>query len=324
MKIASKPRLKIVVDQAAHFFRWEKPFLENHFEIVEKADENTLLYAFGPDVLSVAAALPALRRTIMLFPGFGLNPYHNLEYRQLALALINNYYDLVFINPGPLEVAYNFSKKVLLCPFTIDQNLIGCHSYRKTIKSLLHVSNPSPQKDWQRSCEIMQRTQLNYSVYPPRNQYGNTIARKTMIKHRINNFLEQKNIPFRINVSLLENCGYIDHKKVIKKYQQYDGFVHVASDVKSYNIDGKYTACTMEAGLTGSIVFWHDTYQLGNDFETFFDLPLEPQHAAEQILKISQNIDVEKHSKLTREEVLDKCDIKRSIDFRAKKIKDLL
>jgi hypothetical protein len=325
MNILSKPKLKIFVEQATHFLRWELPHLEKHFTLVDEAGEDTILYAFGPDVLSKAASIPALRRVIMLFPGFGLNPYHNLEYRQTALKVINESYDLAFVNPGPLAVAYQSSDKMSICPFTIDAHLIHCLKYRKKINSLLHVSAPTPQKDWERSQEIMQRTGLCYEVYPPRKEKEHTIDFNTRLKSKINRVLNKLNIPFQLKISTLANMGYRNHQKVIQKYHAYDAFVHVAAEVvHDLYIDGKYTACTLEAGLTGAIVFWHDTLQLGNDFETFFDLPLDPQEAAAQILLIKNNLDVEKHSKRTREEILDKNDASKSLGYRAQKIKELI
>ena len=325
MKILTKPKLKIFVEQAVHFLRWEIPSLEKHFTLVDEADEETILYAFGPDVLAKAASIPALRRVIMLFPGFGLNPYHNLEYRQKALNLINASYDLVFVNPGPLAVAYKSSEKVSICPFTIDGHLINCVAHRKKINSLLHVSAPAPQKDWTRSLEIMQRTGLKHEVYPPRNENGQSVDFQTRLKRKVNRILNICNSTFQLKIPVLAQAGYKDHRKVIQKYQSYDAFVHVASEIVDNRcIDGKYTACTLEAGLTGAIVFWHDTLQLGNDFETFFNLPVDPQKAAAQILLIKGNLDVERHSRRTREEILDKNDISKSVAYRAKKIKELI
>jgi hypothetical protein len=119
--------------------------------------------------------------------------------------------------------------------------------------------------------------------------------------------------------------GYVSHSRVIRKYQQYDGFVHVAAEKPSpVYIDGKYTAALLEAGLTGAILFWHDTLGLGNDLETVFNLPLEPEEAARELRHIRENLDVERHSRLTREEILEKYSPARSISYRAARIKELL
>jgi hypothetical protein len=123
---------------------------------------------------------------------------------------------------------------------------------------------------------------------------------------------EKKHLPY----------GYVDHKEVVKKYQRYDAFVHVASDIKNPQdgIDGKYTAALIEAGLTGAILFWHDTYNLGNGLETAFNLPLDPKKAAEQILTIRNSIDVFEHSRRTHEEIMDTFNPVKSVKIRAQKI----
>ncbi|MEI2833229.1 MAG: hypothetical protein V9G25_00295 [Acidimicrobiia bacterium] len=54
--------------------------------------------------------------------------------------------------------------------------------------------------------------------------------------------------------------------------------------------------------------------------ETVFDLSVEPEKAAKEILEISKNIDIKKHSKLTREEMIDTFNVQNSIGIRAKSI----
>ena len=119
----SKPRLYIHVGQATHFLRWEIPEFAKYFTIVDKPDDTTVLLSFGPDVLEEASALPALKRFATLFPGFGHNPTHNLERRKAHHALIKKF-DGVFINPGPLEIAYKGLKNISLYPFSVDIDLI--------------------------------------------------------------------------------------------------------------------------------------------------------------------------------------------------------
>jgi hypothetical protein len=112
---------------------------------------------------------------------------------------------------------------------------------------------------------------------------------------------------------------------VIKKYQQYDGFVHVARDIKHPQlIDGKYTASLIEAGVTGAILFWHDTLQLGNSLETVFSLPLNEKSAAAEIMSIRNSLDVRKHSQRTREEMLDTFNVQKSVRIRAERILEKL
>src|SRR5690348_16606037 len=112
-------KLHLVVGQASHFVAWERAVLSRHFDLISQPSTEAVLLAFGPDVLDAAANLPALRRVAMLFPGFGCNPYHDLEYRHGVLRTIQDRYDLLFINPGPLEVAYRECQKLVVCEFSV-------------------------------------------------------------------------------------------------------------------------------------------------------------------------------------------------------------
>jgi hypothetical protein len=315
-----RTKLSLFTGQATHFLRWEVPYFQQHFDVVSYPGHDVILLAFGPDVLETAACLPALRRVAMLFPGFGCNPYHNLDYRAQALSIIESYYDLVFVNPGPLAEAYKSSNKVIVCNFAIDTKKIKCAKLRKSINSLIHVSADYPQKDWQRSELVMKMTSLSYEVFPPRSSTGYSFM--TRVVRHLNWYSRALGLPAPFQTM---PAGYVPHSVVAKKYQQYDGFVHVAEEIPhAICIDGKYTAALLEAGVTGAILFWHDTLGLGNDLETVFDLPVDPAVAASQILEIRRSLNVERHSRMTRDEILEKHDPARSIEFRAIKIKELL
>ena len=312
----SKPKLYIHVDQATHFLRWERSEFAKYFELVSSPAEDTVLLTFGPDVLEAGSTLPALKRFAVLFPGFTHNPLYNLENRKKHEKLIKNHYHKVFINPGPLELAYKNLRNIELYPFSVDVDLMNVKRYRKSIKTLLHVSSDSPQKDWQRSEAIMKKTGMRYEVFPPRDpKFFEAIVKRNNFKNSLRKLvgLKQKAyLPY----------GYVDHKTVIKKYQSYDAFVHVAKDIKDPNdgVDGKYTAAFIEAGLTGAILFWHDTYGLGNGLKTVFDLPLDPDEAAKRIVEISNSIDVREHSEKTRQEMLETFNPEISVRIRAQKI----
>ncbi|MEI2833227.1 MAG: hypothetical protein V9G25_00285 [Acidimicrobiia bacterium] len=309
-----KSDLFICVGNAKHFLRWEVPELQKYFNIVDSPSPKTILLSFGPDVLDIASKLPALKRFAVTFPGFSQNPLRDMHTRERHNDILKNF-DAVFINPGPLETAYSELNNIELYPFSVDMNLVTLKRYRNKLTSLLHVSGVAPQKDWERSESIMKLTGLKYEVYPPRNEdfYSAEIKRnefKNKLRRKLG-IIEKKYLPH----------GYVTHEKVVKKYQSYDGFVHIANDVKHIeHIDGKYTASLIEAGVTGSILFWHDTYKLGNGLETVFDLSVEPEKAAKEILEISKNIDIKKHSKLTREEMIDTFNVQNSIGIRAKSI----
>lgn len=314
-----KPKLKILVGLCSHFLKWELPHFENFFEIVDEPASDTILLAFGPDVLDAGAKLPALKRVALSFPGFGRNPYHNIEYRRDLFHLVSDNYDLLFVNPGPLEVAFYGLAKLVVCPFSIDTYLVHLKRCRHSIRSLLHVSADYPQKDWRRSEAVMKYTGLKMEVFPPREIKDKQFYK---LRHSFNKAFNRIGVPWRFNIP---PEGYFKHKTVVRKYHRFDAFVHVAAEVNHYfMIDGKYTASLLEAGATGAILFWHDTLNLGNSLETVFNLSLEPKVAAEEILQIARNINIEKHSKLTSEEIHDKFNPSYSVGIRARKMLGLL
>lgn len=289
-----KPKLYIHTGRATHFLRWELKEFKRHFQLVDEPSINAALLCFGPDVLREASHLPARKRFAVLFPGFGHNPLYNDDLLPSQLKLIEQKYEHVFINKGPLELAYKdlSPEKISLYPFSVDISLLGKCKPRTSLQSIIHISNDAPQKDWQRSERIMKKTGLRFEVFPPRNN---------------------------------KKSEYVDHQDVIRKYKDYDSFIHVAKDIHDrVHIDGKYTASLIEAGATGAILFWHDTFGLGNDLKTVFELPLDETAAAERIKEVSHNLNVRKHSKRTMREMRKTFNPKRSVAMRARKIKSLL
>jgi len=320
MATGHRYKLYIHVGGATHFLRWEIPEFKKYFDIVDKPSKNAILISFGPDVLVEATSLPAKARFAVLFPGFGHNPLYNKEINKIHRNAIKKF-DGVFINPGPLELAYKGLPNIYHYPFSVDVNLVKLRKYRTKINTLIHVSNDGLQKDWERSEKIMQLTGKKHEVYPPRDTtfYDNEI-KKNELKNKIRTILNLKTKHYLPH-------GYVSHEKVVKKYQDYDGFVHIARDIKhQILIDGKYTASLIEAGLTGAILFWHDTFSLGNNLETVFSLPLEPKAAAKEIIRISNTIDVREHSKKTRQEMLDtfspEVSVKKRVDVMLQIIKN--
>lgn len=306
-----KPKLYIYVGEATHFLRWELPEFAKYFELVSAPDNDTLLLVFGPDVLESALQLPALRRYAVLFPGFGYNPLYNDDIRDNQKELIAKY-DLVFINPGPLEIAYKGLNNIVFYPFSIDARKIKYSKPKNKIKSIIHISSDYPQKDSKRSEEIMKKTGLKWEVYPSRNQTNNR-AKKILIK-----ILKSAYNVTKLSTFKLPPNGYVRHSDVIKKYRKSDAFIHVARDIKDpIYIDGKYTATLIEAGLSGCIVFWHDTLNLGNTLDTVFELPLDTNKAASQIKRIVKSINISEHSLKTHLEMLEKFNPQISVKIRA-------
>lgn len=312
----SKPKLYLHVQRATHFLEWERQYFNKYFDIVDSPSNKTILFAFGPDALSSGSLLPARFRIAMLFPGFGLNPYHDLAHRRDMQRIIEDRYHLIFANPGPIAEAFPKLPTLRLCPFSINTDLIKFRNYKKSINSLLHASADYPQKDWQRSYEVMRLTELRCEVYPPRQQSVQDILwRKLRIGLHIS-FFRRPAPPFL-------HKNYVSHDKIIEKYNQYDGFVHIAAETPPF-VDGKYTATLLEAGLSGCILFWHDTLGLGNDFETIFSLPADPEAAASAILDIRKNIDVEAHSRRTVDEIFDRVNPDKIMRTRFSAIRELL
>jgi len=313
-----KPDLFIKVEGAFHFLKWELPHFAKTFNIVDKPTKEAICLVYGPDAFCNLSEIPAIKKVAYLFPGFGINPLHDLEKREEILKKIENWFDLVLINPGPLEKAFENCGKIAKVPFSINENLFTKRKDRETLNSLLHVSADYPQKDWQRSQECMHKTKFKYEIYPARNK--NITKPAILLQRATKRILNKTSQIIGFNIRSLPHT-YTSHSNVIKKYYQYDGFVHIASDVKNKNhIDGKYTACLMEAGASGSICFWHDTFNLGNDLETVFALPLDPSKAALEIVNIKKNLNVAKHSAQTRMEMFDKFSSAKSVEIRSRVI----
>ncbi|MBC7761022.1 MAG: hypothetical protein H7201_04335 [Candidatus Saccharibacteria bacterium] len=315
----SDPKLYIHVKMATHFLRWELPEFAKHFEIVDSPASDTILLSFGPDALDEASRLPARARFAVLFPGFSFNPVRDLGVREAQLLTIRENFRQVFINPGPLEIAYADLENVSFYPFSIDVNTVTLKGFRTAIDTLLHVSHDNPQKDWRRSEAVMHKTGLDYEVFPPRD--SGALEKHSRRGQRLDLLHEKFGSPRPKRLPV----GYFDHKRTIAKYQEYDGFVHVAREVRHPEfIDGKYTASLIEAGVTGGILFWHDTWDLGNGLETVFDLPLDSSVAAREILEIRSSIDVRAHSQRTREEMLDVFNPQGSVRVRVERMMELL
>jgi hypothetical protein len=309
-----KPKLFLHVKQARHFVAWEREYFKHYFDLVDFPSSNAILLSFGPDVIRSGAQLPGIKRFAYILPGFGSNPVYNLKLRKEIRDILVEQYEFFFINPGPLEISYGDLKNARICPFSLNTSLVGFKKHRTRIESLLHVSHDSPQKDWQRSQSIMQKTGLTHSVFPPREKKNSAASFRW--KTRINYFA--KRLSGNNFFATPPGPGYVMHEDVIKMYHMYDAFIHVARDIKDQiYIDGKYTASLLEAGLTGAILFWHDTFKTGKNLETVFDLPLDIEDAARMILDVRANINVENHSRKTQEEILDLCRPEHSVSIRA-------
>jgi hypothetical protein len=320
--VSAKPRLFIHVGGARHFLQWERRIYAWHFELVDAPGADVAVHGYGPDVIESTAALPARHRSIMVFPGFAsMSPFFDEEYRAGSAELLRQF-DLVFANPGPVAAAYADLPNLRLVDFSVDVSRFSHPRYRTRLDSLLHASADFPQKDWRRSDEVMRRTGLEYEVFPPRTEGGvaRNLRRRTLLRRKLNTWSQRMGLPFRFSTP---NIRYVDHTVLMKKYLHYDGFVHVAAPTPP-RVDGLYTATLMEAGLTGALLFWHDTHGLGGFLESVFELPVDPQAAADRILDIRASVDPYEQSRRTRDELAERFAPERSVTRRCELILEQL
>lgn len=318
----SRIRLKIVVGKAPHFLELELPYFKKYFDVVDDADDETVVLAYASDVLAHATSFRCSIRTALIFPGFGFRPYSVPSDRSFMAELINQHYQVAFVNPGPMEESFRDTGKLVVHPFSIDLARLPFKKPRQALNSLLHASAiGSMKKDWMRSVRVMQQSGLKWEIFPPRplvdepDAVGEPAAAPSLpdkVRQQLavwrNHYwhpIYRRTLKWGLPPLMLPN-GYLSHDTLIKRYQQYDGFVHIAKD-NSPATDAKYTATLLEAGATGALLFWHDTLGLGNDFETIFNLPLDPALAAAEILQIRQHVNIEQHSRRTAEEIRDRC-----------------
>lgn len=312
-------QLHITTGAAKHFLGWELPEWAKRFELVDAPSEDALLLSFGPDALDAAATMPARARFAVLFPGFSKNPVRDLPLRDHQVQLLREHFTQVFINSGPLEIAYREVPNLSLYPFSVDVEFVGFRRFRTSLDRLLHVSNDNAQKDWRRSESIMVKTGLPFEVYPPRDRGELERAHAASVRSN------RRRRRFGLAERAILPVGYVDHASIVRKYHEYDGFVHVARDVRHPTlIDGKVTASLIEAGVSGALLFWHDTWSLGNGLATVFDLPVSTSDAASEILQIRSSIDVERHSRATREEMIDTFNPHHSVAVRADRMIELI
>lgn len=316
--MTSRACLYIHVKEATHFLSWELPLWAEHFDLVPAPGPDVHVVAFGPDVIFEASEMPARARFAVLFPGFGLNPVHNHPLRHRQLETLSSRYSEAFINRGPLEIAYRELDNIRIFPFSVDTGRIPFRP-RTRLDSVLHASADFPQKDVARNVAVLRATGLPFEVFPPRPRkfFGeNPLGRRLDdAGHAATAFARGKWQRFTGGIG---HPAYRSHEELIRRYLAHDAFVHVAADIgHPLYLDGKYTATLAEAALSGALIFWHDTFGLGNQFSTVFDVPKDPAAAAAEIRAARTGIDIETHSRATREEFLFAFDPRRSLVARA-------
>lgn len=305
--MTAKPKLHIVVKNAAHFLRHERPIYERFFECVDEPGPDVMVHGYATDALFGLHQLPARSRSAYILPGWGFSsPLFDLDLRARMASYVEQHLDVALINRGPLSMAFAGCPKFEITGFSIDLGMARHQHERRSLHSLIHVSADYPEKDWRRSEAVMKGTGLAWEVFPPRTPGGASRGLRpiTKLKRKLNHLANRAGINARFDVP---RTRYVESSQVLKKLAAYDGFVHVAAPVPP-GADGMYVSTLLEAGLTGALLFWHDTHGHGGFLETVFELPVEPDRAAEQIRDIAATVDVAAHSRSTYEEIRDTFD----------------
>jgi hypothetical protein len=296
---STRPPLHLLIGGATHFLAWERAHYATHFSLMDEPGPRTHLHVFGPDVLAEGLATPASRRSAYLFPGFvNPSPWWDAAVRAEMEATLADY-DLVFVNPGPMAALFGHLPQTRVVPFSVDADKVPFRT-RTSVRSLLHAAANYAHKDSPRSIAVMEATGLDFEVFPPRDDtiksHWSTSRRAKLAANKL---ARLSHVPLRFDIGSLR---YVTHEATIGRYLAHDGFVHVAAPVPP-GLDGLYTATLIEAGLSGAIVFWHDTHGLGGFLDTVVETPVEPEAAAGVILDAIGSLDLAEHSRATQTEL---------------------
>ena len=285
-----------------HFSQWDIPEFKKYFSNVlvhyyaedpnfTQIKEDDILFVFLH--LGIYQSVKCFARFAMLYPGFGFHPLHNLPQRALVAGYITQY-NAVFVNDGPVWESYTGTPNVFCAPYGLASEMFKKTRIRTKFKRIIQVANNFA---WQYK--------------------GRHIAEEAM---RLMPY-EWELIPDKNNL-----IGAIPFSELPDVYQNADGFLNpnMIGPPPGYWIDCTYTGTTLEAGLSGCIIFWHDCMGLGNRFETVFEISLNPVEIATKVQDIVNSIDLEKHSLLTAQEFYEKCNIHDATKYKVDVIKNYL
>jgi len=272
-------RLIIAQREGFHFSWMNSAFRDYYREVVVISD--AAYPAREDDVLLVNAFLGDFRHLKccqkfgILYPGFGFHPYKRPEQFQEMKVLFSEY-DAIFCNDGPVWEAVKRDgtcRHFHLVPFCANS-----HDFKKTRK----------RDKFRRIIQVAARYEYK----------GRHVSKQAM-----------EMMPYEWEL-IPEEDGewYVPYESLPALYQGADGFIHpnmIGSPPGCY-IDGKYSASTCEAGLSGCIIFWHDAMNLGNDMETVFEISLDPKEISEKVQDVVSSIDLDRHSDKTAEEFREK------------------
>lgn len=317
--MTSKPKLFLVVGRAKHFLAWERPEYERYFELVDAPGPDVLVHGYSTDTFFGLHELPARSRSAYVRPGWTpTHPFYDLELRQQMSDYAAAHLDVAFVNPGPLWAAFRDDPTFALTTYTIDLAHASWFRPRTELRSLLHLSADWPTKDWRRNAAIMAATGLDHLVYPPRDGRGayGEVGTAIRVRRKVNGWARKLRVPLQLEVP---NKRYVEQEKVLPLLASHDGFVHVAAPMPP-RAESQYVATLLEAGLTGALLFWYDTQGCGGYLETVFEVDLDPEVAAAQILDIAASTDIAAHSRRTHEEIRAVFDPRPAIRDRCEKM----
>jgi hypothetical protein len=224
----------------------------------------------------------------MLYPGYGFHPYYRPECLQAILPVIEKY-TAIFVNEGPVWERLRGHSKVHLVPFSADHTRFKKTRNRAQFKQIIQVARPSFYKGRHISKEVLASLPYQGSLFPRSDRETATVS----------------------------------WNRLVDIYQNADGFLspNMIGPPPRYEIDAKYSQATMEAGLSGCIIFWHDCMSLGNSFETVFPISLEPKEIVQRIQDVVSSIDLDKHSTLTAQEFYEKCNAGKAVQAKVEIMK---
>ena len=217
----------------------------------------------------------------ILYPGFGFHPFILREQME-GIAEVLDCYDAVVMNEGPIWECYKGKENCFVVPPCASHRMFKKTRIRDKFERIIQVAN----------------------------------SREPQYKGRLISEAAMKLMPYSWEL-IPENdnlIGNIPWENLPLLYQAADGFLspNQIGSSPGYYIDGKYTTATMEAGLSGCIVFWHDCMKIGNTFETIFEISSDPKEIAKTVLDVVNSINLEKHSLLTSQEFYEKCNSEAS------------
>jgi hypothetical protein len=294
---------RLVVAQGGegfHFSKWDKHEFKKYFKDVifhSFRDDPEGKIIKKDDVLFVYATLARYQdvecfaKFGILYPGFGFHPLKNPSQTKNVAPLFDKYTG-IFMNEGPVWETYKHLSTGHLVPLSCDPTIFKKTRKRDTFKKIIQVAGlTGPYKGREISEQVMNLLPYEGELIPP-----------------------------------MTGPMYIPWEELPAKYQSADGFLNpnMIGEGPGYPIDAKYTQSTIEAGMSGCIIFWHDCMDLGNSFETVFKISLNPVEIAKKIKDVVDNIDLEKHSQLTAEEFYDKCNMIYAMKYKVDIMKRFL